>query len=290
MIHIKDNNNNWTVVAHNKSYQFNSTHPEYVNLIDAIRKDDEDMIFELMETGTMIDNWSQGNFSFKDGVLTYNFGGLQEEVQPIITERIISHMKEGIDHQYLMRYIDNVYQNPSHRAVYEGFNFLTNHNLPITKDGYIMAYKAVTTYHGEPITDVNGNVIKDGDLVDKWTGKSHRNNVGDKPTMPRRLVDDNCGTCCSQGLHVGSTYYAESYGVSGDTAILVKVHPRDIVSVPSSDSEKMRVCAYEVVGLYNGNLIPPVVNEEDPYDYEDDDDYYDDDDDYYDDEDWDNES
>lgn len=277
MIHIKDNNGNWTVVANNQSYQFNSDHPEYVNLVKAVRKNDEEKIVELMTVGSQIENWSNRAFSFIDGVLFYQ----AEEVMSEINDRIVQHMKERIDYNYILRFIENVFENPSHRAVYEGFNFLANHHLPITEDGCVIGYKAVTTYHGDPIVGVDGVEIKEGDLVDKWTRKSHRNNVGDKPHMLRRRVDDNCGTDCSRGLHVGSTYYAKSYGIPGDTAILVKFNPKDIVSVPTYDASKIRVCAYEVVGIYNGDLIPPVVNEEDPYDYEDEDEEY------YDDEDWD---
>lgn len=278
MIHLKDNNGNWTVVVNNKSYQFNSNHPEYVNLVKAVRKDDDDAIVELMEQGTKIDNWSEGNFTFKDGVLLYDFEDLNEEVEEGITKRVISHMRERIDYQYLLNFISKVYQNESHRAVYEGFKFFANHHMPITKDGCVIAYKAVKTYHGSPVIGKDGVEIREGDLVDKWTGCSHRNNVGDTPNMKRRLVDDNCGHACAAGLHAGSTYYAKSYGCPGDTAILVKIDPRDLVTVPTCDSEKVRVCRYEVIGLYNGDLIPPLVDTQKLYDDEWEEDNYDDED------------
>ena len=116
------------------------------------------------------------------------------------------------------------------------------------------------------------------------------NSVGQVCEMPRSKVDDNRSVGCSAGLHVGALDYVASYGSpeAEDNIIIVKINPRDAVSVPTDSShQKLRTCRYEVVGLYEGELKRPVYHAslEDGYEsYEGYDDDYDDD---YDDEDYD---
>ena len=64
--------------------------------------------------------------------------------------------------------------------------------------------------------------------------------------------------CCAPGLHFGSVYYAESYGNDDDAAIIVKIDPADVVSIPKNDCEKGRCCGYEVVDLFQGRFENPV--------------------------------
>jgi hypothetical protein len=62
---------------------------------------------------------------------------------------------------------------------------------------------------------------------------------GSVVTMPRSAVGDNRNIACSTGLHAGTYSYASGYG---DTLILVKINPRDVVSVPNDSSgQKLRV-------------------------------------------------
>jgi hypothetical protein len=118
------------------------------------------------------------------------------------------------------------------------------------------------------------------------------NSVGQVCEMPRSKVDDNRNMGCSAGLHVGALDYVASYGSpdAEDNIIIVKVNPRDAVSVPTDSShQKLRTCRYEVVGLYEGELNRPMYqtteNSYNPYstydDYDPDyDEDYDDEDNY----------
>ena len=49
--HIKDHQGNWTVVVDNQSYQFNTSHPEYMNLVECVRSGDDAKMVELLNTG-----------------------------------------------------------------------------------------------------------------------------------------------------------------------------------------------------------------------------------------------
>ena len=150
----------------------------------------------------------------------------------------------------------------------------------------LVGYKGVSVYHGETIT-VNNGELKDGDLVDKYTGKSYRNNIGDVCEMKRRQVCDDHTIGCDSGLHVGTFEYASDWAGAGGVVVLVKFNPKDIVSVPSDcECQKMRVCKYEVVDIARGILEEPVyasnsvadeIEDEHEYDDDYDDDYLDDD-------------
>jgi hypothetical protein len=146
--------------------------------------------------------------------------------------------------------------------------FLEYKELPITDDGCFLAYKGVSEHyysiHGNPKTVVvQGITTTDGKIF---------NGVGSKIEVKRRNVDDNRNNHCSFGLHVGSLDYARSFG---QRVVVVKVNPKDVVSVPTDyNCQKCRVSAYEVVSDYeyeiqssvtdgegNDNLVPNFAKE-----------------------------
>lgn len=269
LAHIKDGKNVWTVVVDNQSYTFDACHPEYLSLVECVKCGDGEEFMNLFSRGTVIQNWSEGNFRFEDGYLYF----FDEQISNQITSRIIDMIKSGFDYKPMLNFLERLYKNVSNRAIVEFYNWIEHKHLPITPDGCILGYKAVAVYDGEPTTDKNGNTINRGDLVDKYTGKSYRNNVGDTPTMMRWKVDDNCNNGCSNGLHVGSIEYVQSYGNSNDKVVICKIDPANIVSIPSdSNFQKVRCSEYEVVALYNGDLLPECVDDrfmDDDYDDED---------------------
>jgi hypothetical protein len=65
--------------------------------------------------------------------------------------------------------------------------------------------------------------------------------------MERNQVDDNKDQTCSTGLHFCGMSYLSCFG--GERTVIVKINPRDVVSIPSDYNEaKGRACRYEVVG------------------------------------------
>jgi hypothetical protein len=255
LTHIKDAKNQYTVVINNKSYQFDATHPEFTGLVECVKVGDEQEFDRLLNVGTIIEDWSEGNFRFADGVLHYDVDNETEVIHDVITDRIVEMIKGGFDVKPMLNFLEKLYQNPSYRAINELYTFLQHKFLPITPDGYFLAYKAVRS-----------------DFMDKYSG-TFDNSVGNHVRISRRRVDDNCEQGCSYGLHVGAIDYVKSYGMSGDKVVICKVHPADVVSVPlDSQHQKVRCCGYEVVGEYDGDLLPAVVDE-----------YYDEDEDFCDD-------
>jgi hypothetical protein len=263
LTHIKDNRNHWTVVIDNQSHQFDHTHPEYEGLVECVKTGDAEAFAELLEIGTVIENWSEGNFEFRDGFLYYE----DEQVASQPTDRIIQLIKNGWDKGPMLAYLDRLYQNISNRAVMESYDWCSHRGLPITPDGYLVGYKGVGVYNGKDKTDKMGRPLSTGDLVDKWSN-SIRNNIADEVSMNRRKVSDNCNEGCSAGLHVGTYEYACGWAGSEGKVVLVRFDPSDIVSVPTDcEYQKMRVSRYTVIGVAR-DIIEEEVYEDELYEYD----------------------
>ena len=274
--HIKDNKNFWTVIISGKPCQFDHTHPEYAGLVDCVRSGDEEAFLETFNVGTVIENWSDGNFSFRDGYLYY---GDNEQIASQPTERIIEMIKQNWNYAPMLCYLDNLYENVSQRAVQESYEWSMHKGLPITEDGFMVGYKGVGVYQGEDTTDKLRRPLVAGDLVDKYTGNSYRNNVGDENYMARRQVCDDHTKGCESGLHIGTYEYASGWAGCGGQVVLVKFNPADIVSVPSDcECQKIRVSRYTVLEVARGIIEGPVhCCEDEDYDDPDDEDFYEDD-------------
>ena len=269
----KSNDNHWTVILGGQPFMFDHTHPHYAALVECVHAGDADEFVRLVNTGNEIQSWSEGDFECRDGYLY--FEGEQVASQP--TSRVIEMIQQGFPHKPMLNYLTNLYDNVSERAVQESYTWSSHKGLPITDDGMMVGYKGVR-HHTEDTIKVKNGDLHEGDLVDIYTGKTFRNNVGDVCSMKRRQVCDDHTQGCSSGLHVGTYKYACDWAGNAGVVVLVKFNPKDIVSVPSDcNCEKMRVSEYEVIAIAREQLEEAV--------YEDDDDYSDDySDDYNDDE------
>jgi hypothetical protein len=265
---------NLTVVLKNKSHQVLPDHLNYKMIMEALPTASEDELLGMVDVETAVASFSDGRVTVENGVVKFD----GDEVHGSISKRILEFMKNGLPFEPLVQFLHNVMENPSMQSQRELYDFLEHESLPITEDGYFLAYKAVRS-----------------DFKDKYRGVFD-NSVGQVCEMVRAKVDDNREVGCSQGLHAGALSYVASYGSveSGDKIVIVKINPKDVVSVPKDcDCQKLRTCRYEVVGLYEGELDRPMYSADysnspiynDDYDagYEDDDE----DEEYYDEEYWD---
>jgi len=271
--HIKSNDNQWTVVIDSQPHLFDSTHPEYEGLVESVKVGDTASFLQLITVGTLIENWSEGSFEFRDGLLYFE----DEEIADQPTDRIIGLIRNGWSVGPMLAYLSNLYENVSRRAVQESYTWCSHKGLPITEDGMLIGYKGIAVYNGPDCLDKNGLALRDGDGVDKYTGRSYRNNVGDKPSMKRRTVCDDMTQGCAEGLHVGTYDYACGWAGPHGRVILVKFNPKDIVSVPSCcEFQKLRTCDYEVMAIAREQIEEAVWTEPLFGDFEDDEDDEDD--------------
>jgi len=197
-------------------------------------EDCHESLAELVEAPTRkIIEAGAGRVTVVAGVVYYE----EESVHSAVTERILQGLSEGFDMTAYMLFLDNAMENPSARAVDEMYSFMEKNNMGITADGYILGYKKVK----ENFRDI-------------YTGKFD-NSPGQVVKMKRNKVDDDGRRTCSKGLHFCSMSYLPHYGCGpGDKIVIVKVNPRDIVSVPIDyDHAKVRCCEYEVLAEYTGD-------------------------------------
>jgi hypothetical protein len=268
---IKDSFGAVSTILFGEMHQFDPSHCKYDELVAAIEAGDAENFKALIDVGGAIENWAEGDFVFKDGHLFYQKNQIALEIE----NRIIEMIREGFNHRPMLRFLERLYANPSCRSIKELYAFLKHGNIPITEDGCFLAYKSVSVYDGADILDKNGLKVTKGDLIDSWTGKSHRNNVGDRPNMPRNQVDDNFNNCCGAGLHVGTKQFA----YKDRSSIVLKVDPQHVVSVPYDGAIKIRCSEYTVHSLYVRELndtvhpysTPPASDYVDDYDEDEDD-------------------
>lgn len=227
------------VLLNNQPHSFSHTHPKYEKISAAVKAKNWDEVAGLIDIKRAVASFSQGHIEIKGGELFYK----GEHVHDALGQRIVKMAEEGYDVSSMVAFLDNTEQNPSYRSRTELYSWLEKNCNPLTEDGCFIAYKKVRNHEG-------------GNLYDIYTGKI-RNNVGDTPEMARNKVDDDRNRTCSHGLHVCSYNYLKSYGNKDDVVVLVKVNPKDVVSVPVDyNNTKMRVCRYEVLSVFGSQDTP----------------------------------
>lgn len=112
-------------------------------------------------------------------------------------------------------------------------DFIERSELPLTNDGMIIGYKKV-------------NKTADGYFVDVHSGKI-KQRVGSHVWMDVDAVDPSRNQSCSHGLHVANLGYLSGFG--GNHTLIVLVDPANFIAVPHNETNKARVCAYDVIGV-----------------------------------------
>ena len=255
---------NLTLLINNKSYQVLPDHLNYKMILEKLPTATADELLQIVDIQKSVAAFSDGLVEIKNDQVLYE----GEVVHGSISKRILEFMKQGLPFQPLVNFLNNLMENPSMKSQQELYDFLEHEHLPITEDGHFLAYKAVRK-----------------DYMDKYSGR-FRNMVGDECRENRSKVDDDRSKGCSKGLHAGALNYVAGYGNvdAGDRIVIVKINPKDVVSVPTDcNCEKLRTCFYKVVGEYEGELLKPLYSSDFSYEDEDEDEYEDDlNDDYWD--------
>lgn len=223
--------NNITVFIAGKPLMCDKKHYNYNKILELLKLGKNIDLVELADLFTMEINIKKASkkLSIVKGVVYYK----DRVIDNVLTKRIISMIKEGYDVKYMLLFLDNLLDNPSSSAINELYQFMEIGQLPISKDGFLYAYKKVNVN----FKDIHTN--------------SFDNSVGSVVSMDRNLVDDNRFNTCSSGLHFCSYAYLEEYSSQEEDKckiVVVKVNPKDVVSIPIDyNFTKARCSEYKVV-------------------------------------------
>lgn len=187
---------------------------------------------------TSLKKWAKDRFSLVENRLMFDGQPVPDDIHSRISEMA----SNGEDPTPLFRFWENLQLNPSKRSVDQLWRFMRHIGIPLTSDGCFLAYKGVKNdlfdCHSGTILNAPGAVIK----------------------MQRNKISDDPDYACHVGLHVGALEYAKSFG---PTVVICKVKPENVVCVPNDHSfQKMRVCEYEVVGVWSGEAMPSTTIED----------------------------
>lgn len=246
-----------TVVIDNQTHTVTKTHPLFDEVKRCIREGKWDRVKEIIEPKKVIVKFSNGTIRIDGETVYYK----DVEMHNSLTRRMVDMIKEEFDITPLVNFLGNLLQNPSKTAVSELYGFLEKNNLPITPDGYFLAFKKVNKnfydIHSGTVLNKPAYMMSpsDLDLIKEAQGKKNEVTVDVVDgvavvSMARNEVDDLRDNHCSTGLHFCSKEYLNHFGQSDDPVVILKINPADVVSIPSDyNNSKGRTCAYQVVGV-----------------------------------------
>ena len=249
-------NGSITFFVNNRPITFNKSDEQYARAIavfDLPENEQEDALEKIVK-GTTLPNTVQEaveeGFTISGSKVSYQGETLPE----VLANKVLALVNENLPVKSFIRFWENLRQNPSYSSIRELYDFLAYKELPLTEDGCFLAYKGVNldfwSVKGNSETRViRGEVDSQGRIL---------NEVGSVIEIERKDVCDDRGVGCAPGVHVGSLAYAKSWAPN---VVVVKVNPKDVVSVPSDCScQKCRCSQYEVVSSFETEIVAPVVD------------------------------
>lgn len=211
---------------------------DFLNISHLENDSDTEYEKEGIITVQMIDGEEiQGIFYPKKVKVAVKLDG--EEVEIPKVENLSKHIKRAKAEnspavRNFLRRMAEVAKNRLHSAE-DLMDFIERSELPLTNDGRIIAYKRVNKAENES-----------GKYVDCYSGKIGQH-VGSRVWMEINGVDPSRNRSCSHGLHVANLGYLS--GFYGSDILIVLVDPANFIAVPHGETNKCRVCEYDVIGV-----------------------------------------
>lgn len=215
-----------------------TSHPNWPMVLALYKEGRYDELVPALDISGAINAQFNGRFTVVGNQVFYG----NEPVGGYLIDRMLFFMRElPKQAERLIKFAENLYQNPNPLVIQELYKFLEHKNMPITDDGCFLAYKGV----GPDYYSISSGSIKI--LKGKVKNGKVFNGIGEEIIAERKDVCDDANRGCAPGLHIGSWEYAN--GFKGDGHLMVvKTNPRDAVMVPSDCGyQKLRSCRYEVI-------------------------------------------
>jgi hypothetical protein len=247
-----------TVFLKGKSYTINKQAQTFNAVLAAVKANDIEALDNAVNIRQGIAN-SLSKSSDKVRIEGTKIFYADRDITTLVGSRIFEMLDLGLDTTPMVRCIERLMLNPSKRATDELIGFLVACSLPITPDGFFLAYKRVNAnyldvHSGTVLNKPYNANFTDGDI--KFINSAKQGKQGEVKveiidgvttvSMPRNLVNENKDETCSEGLHFCSFSYLASF--SGARTVVLKIDPADVVSIPSDyNNSKGRTCRYQVV-------------------------------------------
>lgn len=165
------------------------------------------------------------------GVMDNMFIPFVDQLEHFVNE---NQPKKGLK-KFIQKF-NKVAKKCSHTAE-QLISFMEKSELPLTDSGDILGYKALFKQCDKYAKDY---------YVDTHTNKVIQD-VGMIIQMDRANVTDDPSVSCSQGLHIASLGYLGNFITRKQDIFLVKVNPKNVVSVPINEEQKMRCSRYTIL-------------------------------------------
>ena len=219
--------NSITVFTGGAPHTVHDSSPLFNDLFEYLKREDHDAdeLKVLVSIPEKIAGQTYGAVTVgDDGNLYYK----DIPIENAMAMKVLEVIEQGFPVAMWALFLSNLMSNPSTNAQTDMYRFMDHCSLPLTDDGHFLAYKRV-----------------DDDYKDCRTHKLD-NSIGAIVTMDRSDVDDDSHVTCSHGLHFCSREYLS--GFAGGHLMVVKINPRDVVSIPIEYQDaKGRCCRYEVI-------------------------------------------
>lgn len=242
-----------------QAYSTTKTNPRWNDILNALRSGDAALLVDLMSIKTLVERFTDANVEIRDGNVFFK----NRPLFGLDVDRLLEYVRDNVPYLRLLRFLERKQANPSYRSINELYKFLEHREMTLTERGTVIGYKGVANDYWS----IMGNTATVMITGQTNSGGHILNTVGEKIRCDRSCVCDDYRQGCSPGLHIGSLEYAKSWG---PRVMVVEFDPADVVSVPDDcNCQKLRACAYEVVGEYSGSLVTelnPLANEEDESD------------------------
>ena len=222
-----------TIYVGAKPYSISNDHMNYSEVIEKLKTKQYEGIEDLLDIPAAIIKASNNKVIVENGSVYYN----GKKVHNVIVDRILQFINEDLPFEPLVLFLENLLKNESESSIEELYLFLESGNMPITDDGCFLAYKKVDN-------SLNSfHVCPDGTYLNHEIGKTI--------SMPRKEVDNCRDRTCSSGLHFCALSYLRSYYGGDGRVVILKINPKDVVSIPSDyNNAKGRASCYQVIAEY----------------------------------------
>src|ERR1700756_3105073 len=126
---------NIILVVDGKSHTISkNTHLSYVKIVEALKAKDWAALHDLVEPKKAIVDVGAGNVSIDGDKVLWK----GKPFHNALTTRMLQMYQDGFPIDPMVRFMENLMQNPSKRSVDQVYGFLEKNSLPITEDGYFL--------------------------------------------------------------------------------------------------------------------------------------------------------